>query len=324
MIPDAKVTFTNLDTGFFQVPRTDKNGQFLARVFYGNYEFRRKQKVTNHSNQNQGLFATQSNRVIPVPIRLEEQAVKTEPVAGVQPTPSPVIRRRHDWWHLLMRGWDWSDTPDLEDLAKMKYEHYRRRHNLDTNFWRTRTARSWCCAATAGNRQVGRTGLGGGRRHFRSIFSQRFALARQYFTVDGSDNNDEDIGVRRQGFFSLVPQPIESIQEFSIITLLAPAEFGRNLGAQVNAISKRGTNRFNGTLYALFNSSKLNARNFFDNAGGNTSMDLRSFQRPAPFPSDEVPVFVNGSQARVFTNAGRKTLGHYPRRICRWRKNNPR
>ncbi len=30
------------------------------------------------------------------------------------------------------------------------------------------------------------------------------------FTVDGSDNNDEDIGVRRQGFFSLVPQPVES------------------------------------------------------------------------------------------------------------------
>ena len=29
------------------------------------------------------------------------------------------------------------------------------------------------------------------------------------FTVDASDNNDEDIGVRRQGFFTLVPQPIE-------------------------------------------------------------------------------------------------------------------
>jgi hypothetical protein len=28
------------------------------------------------------------------------------------------------------------------------------------------------------------------------------------FTVDGSDNNDEDIGVRRQGFVALIPQPI--------------------------------------------------------------------------------------------------------------------
>ena len=33
------------------------------------------------------------------------------------------------------------------------------------------------------------------------------------FTVDGSDNNDEDIGVRRQGFVALVPQSPESVEE---------------------------------------------------------------------------------------------------------------
>src|SRR5207244_9529295 len=42
------------------------------------------------------------------------------------------------------------------------------------------------------------------------------------FTVDGSDNNDEDIGVRRQGFVALIPQPIESIKEYQAIILLAP------------------------------------------------------------------------------------------------------
>src|SRR5437867_5472186 len=60
------------------------------------------------------------------------------------------------------------------------------------------------------------------------------------FTVDGSDNNDEDIGVRRQGFVALIPQPIESIKEYQAITLLAPAQYGRNVGSQVNAISKSG------------------------------------------------------------------------------------
>ena len=89
------------------------------------------------------------------------------------------------------------------------------------------------------------------------------------FTVDGSDNNDEDIGVRRQGFVALIPQPIESIQEFQIITLLAPAQFGRNIGAQVNAVSRSGGNKLNGSLYGFFNSSKLNARNFFDTTNGN-------------------------------------------------------
>lgn len=96
------------------------------------------------------------------------------------------------------------------------------------------------------------------------------------FTVDGSDNNDEDIGVRRQGFFSLVPQPIESVKEFQIITLLAPAQFGRNFGAQVNALSKSGGNHLHGTLYGFFNSSQLNARDFFDTTNGNGTTALRS------------------------------------------------
>ena len=96
------------------------------------------------------------------------------------------------------------------------------------------------------------------------------------FTVDGSDNNDEDIGVRRQGFLALVPQPIESIKEFQVVSLLAPAQFGRNMGAQVNAISKSGGNETHGTLFGFLNASQLNARNFFDTTNGNTTSQLRS------------------------------------------------
>ena len=96
------------------------------------------------------------------------------------------------------------------------------------------------------------------------------------FTVDGSDNNDEDIGVRRQGFVSLIPQPIESIQEYQAITLLAPAQFGRNIGAQVNAVSRSGGNKIHGAVYGRFNSSQLNARNFFDTRFGNNSTVLRA------------------------------------------------
>jgi hypothetical protein len=121
------------------------------------------------------------------------------------------------------------------------------------------------------------------------------------FTVDGSDNNDEDIGVRRQGFFTLVPQPIESIQEFQIITLLAPAEFGRNLGAQVNALSQSGGNRFHGTIYGMLNSERLNARNFFDNAGGDTSTTLTASR----FGTLN-PVLVDGVAKTVTNDAGEK------------------
>ena len=49
------------------------------------------------------------------------------------------------------------------------------------------------------------------------------------FMIDGSDNNEEDVGVRRQGFVALAPQPIESVDEFQIVTALGDARFGRNI-----------------------------------------------------------------------------------------------
>ncbi|HEY3129924.1 MAG TPA: carboxypeptidase-like regulatory domain-containing protein [Acidobacteriota bacterium] len=84
------------------------------------------------------------------------------------------------------------------------------------------------------------------------------------FTVDGSDNNDEDIGVRRQGFVALVPQSIESVQEFQIMTAGFSAEFGRNAGSMVNAVSRSGQKDLHGAVYGLFNDDALNARNFFE------------------------------------------------------------
>jgi hypothetical protein len=88
------------------------------------------------------------------------------------------------------------------------------------------------------------------------------------FTIDGSDNNDPDVGVRRQGFVALVPQTIESINEFQMLTLLWDAELGRNIGSQVNLVSKYGGNAYHMQLYAFFTDSRLNARNFFDYIGG--------------------------------------------------------
>jgi hypothetical protein len=88
------------------------------------------------------------------------------------------------------------------------------------------------------------------------------------FSVDGSDNNDSDVGVRRQGFVALVPQPIESVMEVSISTLLWDAELGRNFGSQVNAVSKYGANKYHGQGFGFLTDSRLNSRNFFDYTGG--------------------------------------------------------
>ncbi|HEV7903868.1 MAG TPA: carboxypeptidase-like regulatory domain-containing protein [Pyrinomonadaceae bacterium] len=140
------------------------------------------------------------------------------------------------------------------------------------------------------------------------------------FTVDGSDNNDEDIGVRRQGFVALIPQPIESVKEYQAITLLAPAQFGRNIGAQVNAVSKSGGSRHHGTLYGFLNTSQLNARNFFDTTLGDSLSPLRSGNQnvlladSVVFNSDAQVVPVNPRPLSVRNGSGGEdsfTLGQY-------------
>lgn len=117
------------------------------------------------------------------------------------------------------------------------------------------------------------------------------------FTVDGSDNNDQDVGVRRQGFFAPVSQSIESVNEFQISLLLGDAESGRNFGGQVNVVSRSGGNAVHGTIYDFFTTDGLQARDFFDLTGGPSGEENKNrrnqfgFALGAPIVKDRTHVF---------------------------------
>jgi len=96
------------------------------------------------------------------------------------------------------------------------------------------------------------------------------------FTMDGSDNNDEDVGVRRQGFIALFPQSLDSLAEFQVITALPDARFGRTIGGQVNAVSQSSGNRFHGKVYGFLSDARWNARDFFDLVGSQYPSAARS------------------------------------------------
>ncbi len=119
------------------------------------------------------------------------------------------------------------------------------------------------------------------------------------FTIDGSDNNDEDVGVRRQGFVALVPQSIESIQEFYLATHLWEAWEGRNVGSQADIVSRTGTNKVHGTFYDFFNHDAFNARNFFDYTVGESqsarleAVKVDRFENGVPIDKSVVPVRIN-------------------------------
>jgi hypothetical protein len=78
------------------------------------------------------------------------------------------------------------------------------------------------------------------------------------FLIDGIDNNDISINI------ASVKPMVDTIQEFKIQSGTYSAEFGRGGGAQVNVITKSGTNDIHGTAFGFLRDSKLDARNFFD------------------------------------------------------------
>ncbi len=57
---------------------------------------------------------------------------------------------------------------------------------------------------------------------------------------------------------------IESIQEFKVQTNAFNAEYGRNAGIIINAISKQGTNSIHGSAFEFVRNDKFDAKNFFD------------------------------------------------------------
>jgi hypothetical protein len=61
-----------------------------------------------------------------------------------------------------------------------------------------------------------------------------------------------------------IPNP-DAIEEFKIQTSTYDASYGRNPGANVNVVTKSGTNQIHASLFEFFRNEKLNANDFFYN-----------------------------------------------------------
>ncbi len=84
------------------------------------------------------------------------------------------------------------------------------------------------------------------------------------YLLDGTPQNDFTNGPAGSAAGTVLG--VETIREFRVEANAYGAEFGRNSGGQINAISKSGTNYWHGSLYEFHRNDNLDARNFFDGA----------------------------------------------------------
>ena len=78
------------------------------------------------------------------------------------------------------------------------------------------------------------------------------------WTVDGANNND--VGSNRT---ILVYPSVETIEEFKILRNSYGAEFGQSGGAQINIVTRGGTNEFHGSGFYFGRDDSLVAKDFF-------------------------------------------------------------
>lgn len=99
------------------------------------------------------------------------------------------------------------------------------------------------------------------RRPGSEIFSNGNREGANNFMYDGIDNNERLT-------ISIVLRPaVEAVREFKVQTNLFSADQGRNSGAQVDVITKSGTNEFHGSAFEFLRNSAMDARNFFNPKG---------------------------------------------------------
>jgi hypothetical protein len=83
--------------------------------------------------------------------------------------------------------------------------------------------------------------------------------------LDGVDVNDNV--VPRFGL-AMTPSNTDSVEEVRIITNGGKAEYGRSAGAQIEMVTRSGTNQFHGNAFEFLRNSKLNSNTFFNNSSG--------------------------------------------------------
>ena len=77
------------------------------------------------------------------------------------------------------------------------------------------------------------------------------------YMLDSGDNNDV-LG----GTAAIVPNP-DALEEFTVQTSNFSAEYGRNMGAVINAVTKSGTNILRGSVYDFVRNDAMDAKQFF-------------------------------------------------------------
>ena len=138
--------------------------------------------------------------------------------------------------------------------------------------------------------------------------------AQNNFQLDGAGvNNILSFGAGQEGGFygaQGIPSP-DAIAEFKIQTSTYDAGYGRNPGANVNVVTKSGTNDWHGTAFEFFRNTVLNANTFFFNLSKKPegALDQNQYGGVLGGPIIKNKFFIFGSYQKTWQKNGIASTG---------------
>ena len=243
VLPGATVTATNEDTGFVRSSTTNSSGVYsLSDVPIGRYRVEAEMPGFKKASRTSVILRVADDFAID--FELEAGGV-TETVA-VEASATPV----------RVLGGDVSGVITGEQVRELPLN--------GRNFLQLATLMPGVSAPDMLN--VKDKGLLGGS----DLSVSGGDVTANLWTVDGANNND--VGSNRT---ILIYPSLEGIQEFKILRNSYGPEFGGAGGAQINIVTRGGTNQFNGSAFYSGRSDALNANDYFLEKNNQPKADLK-------------------------------------------------
>lgn len=223
-VPNAAITITEIATNQIQNVTTGEDGNYtITQLSPGEYSV--KVEAANFKTLTQTNVVLETNSTLRLNLTLQAGNISEQITVEAEP---PAVNSETSDKGEIITPKQVQDLPlngrEYQDLAKLVPGIYQRPTEDDQ---------------------------GGG------VSSAGTRTDSTNFILDGQANrNDRNGGVG-------VNTSVDSIQEFKVATSTYSSEFGRLGGAQINVVSKSGTNRYSGTAFEFLRNNAFDAKNAF-------------------------------------------------------------